>query len=205
MSRTIEYVFSSISPWAYIGHELFLDIAKRHGAVVSYRPVDLVKLFGESGGLPFPERHPLRQKYTLVEMKRWRAFRGVKMKLQPTHWPYRSTMIDRMTIAAMAKGLGVEPFVFAIMKGAWTLDRDLTDIGVIQEIAKESGLPAEELLTQSNSDEIRQVYADNTAWAVECGCFGSPCYLLDGELFFGQDRLEMLEDALTSGREPIVI
>lgn len=205
MSRTIEYVFSSISPWAYIGHELFLDIARRHGAEIVYRPVDLVKLFGESGGVPFPERHPLRQKYTLVELKRWRAFRGIRMKLQPTHWPYRSTMIDRMTIAAMDRGFDVEAFVLNIMKGAWTLDLNLIDIDVILQVARESSLPAEELLEQSNSDEIRQVYADNTAKAVKQGCFGSPCYLLDGELFFGQDRLEMLDDALKSGREPILV
>ena len=89
MPRTIDYYFSLHSPWTYLGHATFLDIAARHGCRIVYRPVPLRAVFDETGGLPLPKRHPVRQRYRLMDLQRWRERRGVKLVLQPKHLVYR--------------------------------------------------------------------------------------------------------------------
>ena len=77
MSRAITYYFSLLSPWAYLGHAEFGRIAQRHDLTIDYRPVNLMTLFPETGGLPLPKRHPSRQRYRLLELQRWREARDV--------------------------------------------------------------------------------------------------------------------------------
>lgn len=205
MTRTIDYVFSSISPFAYLGHPVLVDIAQRNNATINFKPVKLVKLFSQSGGLPFPERHPARQKYTLYELKRWRDTRNIKMKMRPTHWPFNNSLVDRVMIAAGVMGYDQSQFIFNLLKAGWTDDRNLTDKDTILEIAKENNIPAADCMEKAESDEVREIYENNTTEAVKNGCFGSPTYFLDGEIFFGQDNLGQLEEVLKSGREAYIL
>ncbi len=205
MTRTIDYVFSSISPFAYLGHPVLVDIAQRNNATINFKPVKLVKLFSQSGGLPFPERHPARQKYTLYELKRWRDTRNIKMKMRPTHWPFNNSLVDRVMIAAGVMGYDQSQFIFNLLKAGWTDDRNLTDKDTILEIAKENNIPAADCMEKAESDEVREIYENNTTEAVKNGCFGSPTYFLDGEIFFGQDNLGQLEEVLKSGRKAYIL
>ena len=77
MPRTLDYYFSLLSPWAYIGHASLMDIVGRHGLTVNYKPVALVQVFADTGGLPLPKRHPARQRYRMFELQRWREKRGL--------------------------------------------------------------------------------------------------------------------------------
>ncbi|HEX2135940.1 MAG TPA: DsbA family protein, partial [Microvirga sp.] len=86
MPRPIDYYFSLVSPWAYIGHAPFMDIARRHGLAINYKPVSLGRVFTETGGLPLPQRHPVRQRYRLVELQRWRDRRRLSFNIHPKHW-----------------------------------------------------------------------------------------------------------------------
>src|ERR671920_296818 len=95
MPRTIDYYFSLVSPWAYIGHAPFMEIAQRHGVEVNHKPVFLGRVFSETGGLPLSQRHPARQRYRIVELQRWREKRGLAFNLQPKHWPFHVTLRDR--------------------------------------------------------------------------------------------------------------
>jgi len=72
LSRSITYYFSLHSPWTYLGNAVFHDIARRHGCAIDYRPMPLRSVFDETGGLPLPKRHPVRQRYRLVDLQRWR-------------------------------------------------------------------------------------------------------------------------------------
>ena len=85
MPRQIDYYFSMISPWAYMGHAPFMDIVRRHNVAVTYKPVALVDVFSETGGLPLPKRHPVRQRYRMFELQRWREKRGLKFNLRPKY------------------------------------------------------------------------------------------------------------------------
>ncbi len=101
MSPQIDYYFSFPSPWAYIGHAAFEDVAKTFGCSVVYKPVMLGDLFAETGGLPLAKRHPVRQRYRMIELQRWRDKRGLSFSLRPKHWPFDPKRSDGMALAAI--------------------------------------------------------------------------------------------------------
>jgi 2-hydroxychromene-2-carboxylate isomerase len=202
MSRQVDYYFSFQSPWAYIGHNLFREVARTHGLKVNYKPVVLVDLFSETGGLPLMKRHPVRQRYRMVELQRWRDKRGLKFHLQPANWPFNARLADGVVIAAIEAGLDPEPFMRRAFAAVWEDQLNLTDPATLIELADASGLPGKQLVERSGSDEISAAYEKNRQDALAADVFGSPVYVLDGEVFWGQDRIELLADALKSGRAP---
>lgn len=202
MARQVDYYFSLASPWAYIGHPLFMNIARQHGCTINYKPVFLGELFAETGGLPLNKRHPARQRYRMLELQRWREKRGLSFHLQPQNWPFNARLADGVVLAAMAGGHDPEPYVKAVYPAVWERQLNLGDAAVIAGLADEAGLPGAKLVEQAGSDAITGAYEKNRDEAIAAGVFGSPAYVLDGEVFWGQDRLELLADALASKRKP---
>ena len=202
MPSTIDYYFSLASPWAYIGHAPFMDIARRHGVEVNYKPVPLGKVFPETGGLPLPQRHPVRQRYRLVELQRWRERRGLNFNLHPKFWPFDVTLVDRFTVAIAAARQDPDPFMRRAFAGIWEEERNLADLLVIAELAEGAGLDSSSLMGTAQSTVTETLYALNLENAVAADVFGSPAYVREGEVFWGQDRLDLLDDALAKGRPP---
>lgn len=202
MPRQIDYYFSLQSPWAYIGHRLFREAVAAHGLKINYKPVMLVDLFSETGGLPLLKRHPVRQRYRLVELQRWRDKRGLKFHLQPANWPFNARLADGVVIAAIEAGHDPDPFLRRAFAAIWEDELNLADTATLIRLADASGLPGSALVERSGSDEIGKIYEKNRQDALAADVFGSPGYVLDGEVFWGQDRIELLVDALKSGRAP---
>lgn len=202
MPRTIDYYFSLMSPWAYIGHTPFMEIARRHGIEVNYKPVFLGRVFSETGGLPLAQRHPARQRYRLVELQRWREKRGLNFNIKPKYWPFEVNLADRFVIAVSVSGKDADPFLRRAFSALWEEERDLGDPIVLAELAEAAGLDSSSLMDIATGSTTEAIYALNLENAVAGDVFGSPAYVLDGEVFWGQDRLELLDDALTSGRAP---
>jgi 2-hydroxychromene-2-carboxylate isomerase len=191
MPRQVDYYFSLQSPWAYIGHQSFRRLVSTYDLTVNHRPVVLVDLFSETGGLPLMKRHPVRQRYRMVELQRWRDKRGLKFHLQPANWPFNARLAD-----------GVDRYLRRAFAAVWEDQLNLADPATIAKLADESGLPGKQLVERSGSEEISAAYEQNRQDALAADVFGSPVYVLEGEVFWGQDRLELLEDALKSGRAP---
>jgi len=202
MPQRIDYYFSFPSPWAYIGHAAFEDVAKAHGCIVNYKPVLLGELFADTGGLPLTKRHPVRQRYRLVELQRWREKRGLSFSLHPRHWPFDAKRSDGMALAALEAGHNVEPFMRVVFKGIWEKELNLDDPATLVQLADSCGLPGKQLLDRASSPEIAEAYERNRQDAIAVGVFGSPGFVLNGEPFWGQDRIELLADALKTGRAP---
>ncbi len=200
MSRSIDYYFSFQSPWAYIGHAAFRNLVSTYDLEVNHKPVVLLDLFSETGGLPLMKRHPVRQRYRMVELQRWRDKRGLNFHLQPRHWPFNARLADGVVIAAVAAGLDPDGFLRRAYAAIWEDQKDLADAAVVRRLADEAGLPGGELVERSTSDEVGVAYEQNRQDALGADVFGSPAYVLDGEVFWGQDRIELLADALKSGR-----
>jgi len=200
MPRTIDYYFSLMSPWAYIGHTPFMEIARRHGIEVNYKPVFLGRVFAETGGLPLAQRHPARQRYRLVELQRWREKRGLTFNIKPKFWPFEVNLADRFVIAVTVAGKDADPFLRRAFKALWEEERDLGNPLVLAELAEAAGLDSASLMDVATGSTTEAIYALNLENAVAGDVFGSPAYVLDGEVFWGQDRLDLLDDALTSGR-----
>ena len=174
MAQQIEYYYSAASPWAYIGHAVFQDLAKSFGCKVVYKPVFLGELFAETGGLPLGKRHPARQRYRMMELQRWREKRGLDFHLKPQHWPFDPKLADGVVIAANEAGLDPEPFMRAMFKGVWENQLNLGDPATVTDLANKTGLPAEKLVARAASAEIATIYEQNRQDAIATDVFGSP-------------------------------
>jgi 2-hydroxychromene-2-carboxylate isomerase len=202
MPRRVDYYFSLQSPWAYIGHKLFREAVDAYDLKVNHKPVVLVDLFSETGGLPLLKRHPVRQRYRMVELQRWRDRRGLQFKLQPANWPFNARLADGLVIAAIEAGHDPDPFLRQAFAGVWEDELNLADDDTLVRLADQSRLPGAELVERSRSEAIGKIYEQNRQDALAADVFGSPAYVLDGEVFWGQDRIELLVDALKSDRAP---
>jgi 2-hydroxychromene-2-carboxylate isomerase len=200
MPRTVDYYFTLASPWAFLGHKPFLDLAKAHGVTIRYKPVDLGEVFPHTGGLPLPKRHPARQKYRILELQRWREARGVPLKINPKHWPFSAATANRTIIAVAQSGGDPGPYTQRAFEGVWARDEDLGQDATLVALLDGCGHDGAKMLASAKSDTVGKLYADTAAEAVQRNVIGSPCYVLDGEVFWGQDRLDLLASALKSGR-----
>jgi 2-hydroxychromene-2-carboxylate isomerase len=142
MPRQVDYYFSLQSPWAYIGHKLFREVANTYGLKVNHKPVVLIDLFSETGGLPLAKRHPVRQRYRLVELQRWRDKRGLNFHVQPANWPFNARLADGVVIAAVEAGRDPDPFLRRAYAAVWEDQLNLADPATLVKIADDTGLPA---------------------------------------------------------------
>jgi 2-hydroxychromene-2-carboxylate isomerase len=200
MSKTCQYYFAPHSPWSYLGHERFVALAGANGAQIDIRPFDLGKVFGVSGGLPLAKRAPQRQAYRLVELARWSSFLGVPMNVQPKFFPVSPDAAAKLIIAARLTH-GVDTALQlsgAVMRGLWAEERNIGDEETLVQIANSCGLDGRALFKSSETAGVQAEYDKNTEDATAANIFGSPWYILDGESFWGQDRLDFLERALAS-------
>src|SRR5919112_4514382 len=152
MAHTIDYYFSLASPWAYIGHRPFMDIARRHELAINHKPIFLGRLFAQTGGQPLPQRHPARQRYRMLELQRWREKRGLSFNLKPKFWPFDVTLADRFVIAVTAARKDPDPFLRRAFAGVWEEDRNLADPLVLAELAEAAGLDSASLIEAAQGD-----------------------------------------------------
>lgn len=200
MPRTIDYYFAPQSPWAYLGHERLATLARAADAQVRVMPVDLGgKVFPISGGLPLPKRAPQRQAYRLLELKRYSEFLQIPLNPQPRFFPVNGDDAARLIIAVDQHD-GAEAamkIAGAVLRACWAQERNIADAKVLAELLAEQGLAAARL-EQSYSQAVQERYEAYTQQAIDAGVFGAPTYCIDGELFWGQDRLDFVERKLRS-------
>lgn len=202
MRRSVEYYFSMHSPWAYIGHIAFLELVRRFSLNVTYKPISLSKVFAATGGLPVTKRHPARLRYRMIELQRWREKRRLNFKLRPKFFPFEAELADRFVIAVTAAGYDPDSFLRRGFAALWEDEQDLADDTTLITLAHASELPGEKLLADARGPEAKSTYDKNVADAIAADVIGSPAYVLDGEVFWGQDRIDLLDDVLKSGRRP---
>jgi len=137
----------------------------------------------------------------MFELQRWREKRGLAFHLHPKFWPFDGNLADRFVIAA-AREHDPDRFLRGGFAGIWEREQNLGEEHILIDIAGAADLPAAELLAAAKADAAQKRYEANVRDAIAADAFGSPCYVLDGEVFWGQDRLELLDDALACGRPP---
>ena len=197
----IDYYFAPQSPWTYLGHLRFWDIARAAKAEIHVLPVDLGgKVFPVSGGLPLAKRAPQRQAYRLVELQRFSEWLHAPINVQPKYFPVAGDDAARL-ITAVAMLDGAEPAMHitdAVLRAVWVEERHIADEATLAALLAERELPARRL-EDSPSQAVQERYEFNTQAAIEAGVFGAPSYVVDGEIFWGQDRLDFLERRLARG------
>ena len=197
MSTTIDYYFAPQSPWAYLGHQRFWDIARRAGAKIQVLPIDLGKIFPRSGGLPLPQRAPQRQAYRLVELQRFSSWLGLPLNLQPAFFPVPGDQAARLILAVAARhgSDAAMQLSGAVLKAVWAEQRNINDAATLAQLLAECGRP-EAALADAHGEAVQQRYEQVTQQAFDAGVFGAPSWVIDGELFWGQDRLDFVERRL---------
>jgi carboxymethylenebutenolidase len=201
MSLAIDYYFAPQSPWSYLGHQRFWDIVRAHGASVNLRPVDLGgKVFPVSGGLPLAKRAPQRQAYRLLELKRFSEWLHAPLNPQPRFFPVSGDDAAKLIIAADMKD-GTEAamrLTLGVMRAVWAEERNIADEPTLAALAAEAGLPASRI-EDAHSQAVHERYEAYTQEAIDAGVFGAPSYVVGGEIFWGQDRLDFLDRRLAQG------
>ena len=198
MAITIDYYLSLNSPWTYMGSGPFAEIARRYGAQVNVKPAKFGPIFEQTGGLPLPKRSPQRQAYRLMELRRWREVRGLPLNVEPKFFPSDDTAATRLVIAAKLQGKDAHKLSLELARAVWEREESFADPAVMASSAQRAGLDAAALRAGGPSDaELDALYEKYTQDALKAGVFGAPSYVLpSGEIFWGQDRLELLERAL---------
>ena len=198
MPQTIDYYFAPQSPWAYLGHQRLRDVAKAAGASLRVLPVDLGgKVFPISGGLPLGQRAPQRQAYRLVELRRFSEHLNAPLNLHPRYFPVGGDDASRLIIAVdlLHGAEAAMDMAGAILAAVWAQERNIADPAVLAELLSEQDLPAQ-AMEKSQSQAVQECYERYTHQAIEAGVFGAPSYVVDGEIFWGQDRLDFLQRRL---------
>ncbi len=199
MSKTVDYYFAPQSPWTYLGHERFAAMAAKAAATVRVLPVDLGRVFTVSGGLPLPKRAPQRQAYRLLELGRFSKHLELPMNIQPKYFPVGGDDAAKLIIAVdlhdgAAQAMRVAG---AILKACWAEERNIASEVTLAEILQTLNLPAQRI-EHAHSQAAQERYDLDTQRAIEIGVFGAPTYVVDGEMFWGQDRLDFVERKLMS-------
>lgn len=195
--KIIDFYFCLNSPWIYLGQKRLEGIANESNALIRYFPVDLremmLRLIGSDDP---PERSELHRAYGKLEMRRWAARYDLPLSEKPEFYPVSQKRAACVVIAADRLGADPGPLVYALPKACWAEDRDLNDWKTLSAIAEECGLPGDVIINAAQDAAVIEEFEDNTNRALDRGVFGIPSYVLDGEIFWGQDRLEFLEHRL---------
>jgi len=196
MAKTVDYFLSVYSPWTYFGDARLHEIADRHGANINYKPMQLSRVFPATGGLPLAKRAPQRQDYRLAELARWQKRLGLTINTHPKHFPTDERTASAMAVAATLKGVDPGDFINSLLAAVWVWELDIGDEGTLVRIANEAGLGGAALLAAAKTPEVLAALDANGLEAISRGVFGAPFYFVDDEPFWGQDRLDFVDEAL---------
>lgn len=191
----IDYYMNTLSPFCYLAGDGLEQVAKKHGATITYNPCNLFQVFSKTGGVAPADRHPARLAYRLQELARIAKRRELRMNLMPTFFPTNPAPSCYALIAAQNAGGGdLGGLAHSYMRACWAEDKDVGDDAVVRACLEENGFDT--ALADSGLLSGAETFAKNTEEAIQKGVFGAPMYVVNDQLFWGQDRLSYLDDYL---------
>ena len=199
MQKTVDYYLFLLSPWSYLGTEKFNGVVKKHNLKVNYKPISVMDTFEQMGGVPPMKRHPSRQRFRLDELSRWSKYLNVPINLNPAFWPTDQSLAAQMVYAATQLQLNPGPLVDSILAAVWLNEADIADEQTLVDLAEKCSFNADTLINSARTEQIATLYQDTTSEAHNNDVFGSPTFIYNDELFWGQDRIDFLDRALKNG------
>jgi 2-hydroxychromene-2-carboxylate isomerase len=207
----LDCYYSLSSPWAYLAGPRLQDMVRRHRARLTLKPFDFQAVVPKTGGVPLRTRPAPRRRYHQIELDRWRRYLDMPLVIEPKHYPQQmpadsdwNKYAGWMVIAAQDAGLDAFPLSHAILRALWAEERDISRPDVRKAIANENGYDGAALLSAERSDRVLALYRQFSAEAEQLGVFGAPTFVVGGELFWGQDRLDFVDRKLGDiSSEPI--
>lgn len=195
MSKSVEFYFDFGSPTSYLAYTQLPGICTEAGAELVYRPVLLGGVFQATGNAS-PIAIPAKGRYTLIDMQRFGRRYGVPMKMNP-FFPINTLQLMRAATGMQMR----QPERFAallecVFKGMWVDALNLGDPAVLGRVLAEAGFDPQALLALTADQEVKDALKANTEAAIKRGMFGAPTMFVGNEMFFGQDRLDFVREAL---------
>lgn len=191
--KTVDFYFDLSSPYSYLAATQIEAIAARHGATVRWKPMVLGAVFKATGNV-MPAVCEPKARNMLVDLARWAAHYGVPFTMS-SRFPLNTIKPERLVLAAEPTGrAGV--LALALFRGMWVDDVDIADAAVMRDIATRAGFDADALLAATETAAVKDALRANTDEAIARGAFGAPAMFVGDQLFWGNDRLHFLEDAL---------
>ena len=182
------------SPWTFLGHKKVNEISKINNCELDIMPVNYGEIFPVSGGLPVHKRPLQRQKYRLQELKRWSEFLKIKLNPEPKHFPSRSLLPSKVIISVKILNFeNVNDIAYAIMEGLWIKELNIDDPKNLKKILTRFIKTADEVIDFSESKQVEKEMNKYTKEAIDLAVFGAPTYIIDNQIYWGQDRLDFLE------------
>ena len=182
------------SPWTFLGHKKVNEITKTNNCELDIMPVNYGEIFPVSGGLPVHKRPLQRQKYRLQELKRWSEFLKIKLNPEPKHFPSRSLLPSKVIISVKILNFeNVNDIAYAIMEGLWIKELNIDDPKNLKKILTRFIKTADEVIDFSESKQVEKEMNEYTKEAIDLAVFGAPTYIIDKQIYWGQDRLDFLE------------
>jgi 2-hydroxychromene-2-carboxylate isomerase len=196
MSKTVELFYDFSSPNAYFAAMLLPSIAARHGARIEWRPILLGGLF-KSLGVPATPGMSSSEKsaWSLLDLQRWSRKFDVPFRFA-SRFPVNTVRPLRAALIAADHGLDPGALAQAVFRAYWVDDKDISDAAVLGELLQHLGGDAEKILARIEEPAVKDELRAATDRARARGVFGAPTFIVDGELHFGKDRLDFVEDAL---------
>ncbi len=194
MSKTVEFYFDVGSPTAYLAHKRLQQLRAQYGLELRYMPMLLGGVFKASGNTS-PIAIPAKGKYMLEQdLPRFAARYGVPLSFNP-HFPINTLNLMRAAMAAQQLGC-VDAYLDRVFDAIWVEKKNMGDAAVVEQVLADAGLDAGALIARSQDPAVKAELVANTEAAVARGVFGAPTLFMDGAMYFGQDRLDFIEEAL---------
>ncbi|MFB0995400.1 MAG: 2-hydroxychromene-2-carboxylate isomerase [Porticoccaceae bacterium] len=194
MTKIVEFYFDVGSPTAYLAYNRLKQLQKQYNCVIDYRPVLLGGLFKASGNSS-PVMVPAKGRYMMMDdLPRFAKLYDVPLNNNP-YFPINTLNLMRGAVAAL-HGDYFDTYISAVFNAIWVDSKNMGDMETVIEVLSTAGLNAPSILESTQDADIKAKLITNTEDAVKRGLFGAPTMFVDGEMFFGQDRLQFVEMAL---------
>lgn len=194
MKKQVFYFHSLSSPWAYLGWPTFRALMEKHDLDVVVRPTRIVQ---PNGGIPLRSRPDARQRYHEIELDRWRKRRGMPLVLRPKHYPTNNEFSARMVIGADRLGWDALALSHALLHALWSEEQDVMNADVRVAVANSLGMNGAQLLAMQDTPEMMAAWTASEDEAADRGVFGTPTWIYQDTLYWGQDRLDFLDESLS--------
>ncbi len=195
MSKSVDFYYDYVSPTAYLAWTQLTKICAEAGATLNYKPMLLGGVFKATGNTP-PVQVAGKGAWLRDDIIRHAEYYGVPFAMNP-HFPLSTVTIMRGAMWALATE-HIEQYNKAMFEAVWVNQKNMADKDVIAEVLESSGFVTEPILDASGQPEIKKALIDATGTAVERGVFGAPTMFVNGEMHFGQDRIDWVRRALDS-------
>tara|TARA_Y100001958_G_C21167507_1_gene499996 strand:- start:481 stop:1128 length:648 start_codon:yes stop_codon:yes gene_type:complete len=199
MKKFIDFYMVVISPWCYLGLNRLISISKTYDIEINIKPIDIFSIFKEYGTKGVKDRPLPVQKNRINEIKRWGNYLDIKINEKPKFHPVNPNISSQVIIASLLFDNDLEK-TFTLTKNlceaVWVQDLDVSDENVINKICEQLDLKESTKNLYNKDEKVIEVLKNNTSDAKKNNVFGVPTFLYKNELFFGQDRMFMLEQAI---------